>query len=152
MFNIFRRRNARNDPSGTQPADVTEDSKWGHTLHLLAGGGAGVEGAWQENLDWNSRGEPRLSSDTKFGHLHHSKRKKTDKQRPDSFVRPVLTEPVLGWSYFLISIEELRFSLVEIMNAEDKQPKEDRAHDQDNVNQALGGKRQPDQYGGDDET
>ncbi len=28
MFNIFRRRNARNDPSGTQPAAVTEDSKW----------------------------------------------------------------------------------------------------------------------------
>ena len=49
MFNIFRRRNARNDPSGTQPAAVTEDSKWGHTLHFLAGGGAGVEGAWQEN-------------------------------------------------------------------------------------------------------
>ena len=49
MFNIFRRRNARNDPSGTQAAAVTEDSKWGHTLHLLASGGAGVEGAWQEN-------------------------------------------------------------------------------------------------------
>ena len=27
------------------------------TLHLLAIGGAGVEGAWQENVDWNSRGE-----------------------------------------------------------------------------------------------
>ena len=27
------------------------------TLHLLASEGAGVEGAWQENLDWNSRGE-----------------------------------------------------------------------------------------------
>ena len=55
--------------------------------------------------------------------------KKTDKQRPDSYVRLVLTKPVLGWSYFLISIEELRFSLVEIMNAEDEQTKEDRAHD-----------------------
>ena len=71
MFNIFRRRNSRNDPSSTQAAGVTEDSKWRHTLHLLASGGAGVEGAWQESLDWNSRGEPRLSSDTKCGHLHH---------------------------------------------------------------------------------
>ena len=50
MFNIFRRRSARNDPGGTQPADVTEDSNWGHTLHLLASGGAGVEGAWKEYL------------------------------------------------------------------------------------------------------
>ena len=49
MFNIFRRRSARNDPGGTQPADVTEDSNWGHTLYLLASGGAGVEGTWQEN-------------------------------------------------------------------------------------------------------
>lgn len=50
MFNIFRRRNARNDPSSTQAAAVTKDSKWRHTLHLLASGGAGVEGAWQEYL------------------------------------------------------------------------------------------------------
>lgn len=49
--------NARNDPGGTQPTAVTEDSKRGHTLHLLASGGAGVEGAWQEYLDWNSGGE-----------------------------------------------------------------------------------------------
>ena len=49
MFDIFRRRNARNDPSGTQPAAVTEESKRGHTLYLLASGSAGVEGAWQEN-------------------------------------------------------------------------------------------------------
>ena len=57
MFNIFRRRNARNDPGGTQAAAVTEDSKRGHTLHLLASGSAGVEGTWQEYLEWNSRGE-----------------------------------------------------------------------------------------------
>jgi hypothetical protein len=59
MFNIFRRRNAPNDPGGTQPASPppSRDSKWGHTLHLLASGGAGVEGAWQEYLDWNSGGE-----------------------------------------------------------------------------------------------
>ena len=33
------------------------DSKSGHTLHLLTSAGGGVEGAWQENLDGNSRGE-----------------------------------------------------------------------------------------------
>jgi hypothetical protein len=63
MFNIFRCPTSAMIPEAPRPPPAAERRQQigSHfalcTLHLLAIGGAGVEGAWQENVDWNSRGE-----------------------------------------------------------------------------------------------
>lgn len=63
MFNIFRCPTSAMIPEAPRPPPAAERRQQigSHftlcTLHLLTIGGAGVEGAWHENLDWNSRGE-----------------------------------------------------------------------------------------------
>ena len=61
MFNIFRRPTPGMIQAAPSPPARrrAETANWVTlcTLHLLTSEGAGGEGAWQENLDWNSRGE-----------------------------------------------------------------------------------------------
>ena len=61
MFNIFRCPTSAMIQEAPRPPARrrAETANWVTlcTLHILTSEGAGVEGAWQENLDWNSWGE-----------------------------------------------------------------------------------------------